>query len=268
MSAIGPAMRARIAEHLSDRDGAILRFLSRHRYATTTHIRRRFFTGHASQGAATRATIRVLDRLLSLRVLARLERRIGGVRHGSAGFIWHLDAAGEHLTRDPGSARRRYPGPSTPFLDHTLQITDTAVALHEAALAGHFTIAKKEVEAEAWRSYLGPSGAATVLKPDLFVTLTTSDYDDHWYLEIDRGTEWAPTLLGKCRAYEHYRRTGRAQKEHGVFPRVLWIVPTDKRAQNLRNAIAADTTLTDRLFVTTTPDHFLTVLTIGADGEQ
>ena len=34
----------------------------------------------------------------------------------------------------------------------------------------------------------------------------------------------------------------------------------EKRAESLRKAIAADTTLTDRLFVTTTPDRFLTTL--------
>ena len=245
---------------LSDRDRDILQFLARHRYATTVHLRRVYFTDHATLTAATRATVRVLDRLLTNRLIGRLERRIGGQHHGSAAYIWHLDVAGERLTRTPGATRRRLGDPSTTFLDHTLEVTDTHVHLLEATRTGPYALTNVQVEAEASRTFAASTGGTRVLRPDLFITLSTSDYDDHWYLEVDRGTESMPTLVAKCHAYEEYRRTGRAQAEHGVFPRVLWIVPTEKRAESLRKVIAADTTLTDRLVVTTTPDRFLTTL--------
>lgn len=77
----------RLRSELSERNWAIVRFLRQHRYATTVQLRRMFFNQHASQSAATRACVRVLGRLFTQRVLTRLERRVGGVRHGSALFF-------------------------------------------------------------------------------------------------------------------------------------------------------------------------------------
>lgn len=245
---IGRTDLQQLAARLSDRDLAIMRFVHQHRYATTSQLRRRFFTAHASQSAATRACVRVLDRLLTQRVLTRLERRIGGVRHGSAAFIWCLDVVGDRLTRNEDGPRRHVHEPSFPFLTHTLAMTETHVQLHEAATAGAFCLNEAQIETEAWRTYVTPSGAKGILKPDLMVTISSDDYDDHWYVEIDLGTESLPVLLRKSAAYEEYRRTGRAQAEHGVFPRVLWVLPTRARVARLRAAIAAEPGLPDRLF--------------------
>jgi hypothetical protein len=256
----GRAELQRLASQLSDRDWAITQFVRQHHYATTTQLRRRFFTTHASQAAATRACVRVLDRLLTLRILARLERRIGGVRHGSAGFVWCLDVIGDRLTRASGDGRQRVHEPSVAFLTHTLAITETHVELHEAAVAGAFQLRVVEVETEAWRPYVTPSGTTTILKPDLMVTVSSDEYDDHWYLEIDMGTESLPVLLRKAAAYEDYRRTGRAQAEHGVVPRVLWVLPDLVRAERLRGAIAADPRLPDRLFSCITPASLIDTL--------
>ncbi len=243
-----------VAADLSERDWAILRFVQHHRLATTVHLRRVFFTTHASQSAATRACVRVLDRLLTKRVLTRLERRVGGVRHGSASFVWCLDVVGDRLTRTDGDARRRLHEPTFAFLAHTLALTETHVQLHEAASAGAFHLTVVQVETEAWRPYVAPSGAKSILKPDLLVTVSSPAYDDHWYLEIDLGTESLPVLLRKCAAYANYRRTGHAQAEHGVFPRVLWVLPTPARVTRLQSAIAAEPKLPDRLFTCITDD--------------
>ena len=250
----------RLSARLSDRDWGILRFLHQHRYATTDQLRRTFFAAHASPSAAIRACVRVLDRLLGKRILTRLERRIGGVRHGSAGFVWCLDAIGDRLTRDEDSARRRVQEPSFAFLTHTLAMTETHVQLQEAARAGTFQLNGVQVETEAWRDYVTSSGATNILKPDLMVTLSSDSYDDHWYLEIDLGTESLPVLLRKCRMYEEYRRTGRAQAEHGVFPRVLWVLPTPERVGRLTAAIAAEPTLPDRLFTSIPSEHLIATL--------
>lgn len=249
-----------LATRLSERDWDILRFLNQHRYATTDQLRRVFFVNHATSGAAIRACVRVLDRLLGLRVLTRLERRVGGVRHGSAGFIWCLDVIGDRLTRAEGGARKRVLEPSFPFLSHTLAITETHVTLLEAARAGNFHVNGVKVETEAWRDYVAPGGVRSMLKPDLMVTVSSDAYVDHWYFEVDLNTEWMPTLLKKCRAYDDYRRTGRAQAEHGVFPRVLWVLTTPERVMKLTAAIAAEPTLPDRLFVAITPDALIATL--------
>nr|WP_278102291.1 replication-relaxation family protein [Microbacterium proteolyticum] len=241
---------------LSERDWALLRFLSRHCYATTKQLRRQFFTGHATPSAATRATVRVLDRLLQQRLVTRLERKIGGHTRGSASYIWHLDAAGERLTRRDGGPRRRFIDPSLPFLEHCLQITETAVVLGELTQNSDLRLTKLEIETEAWRSFLTRHGTATILKPDLYARLSGADYDDHWYIEVDLGTESVvPVLRDKCTAYAAYRATGRAQAEHGVFPRVLWIVPTQRRADRLTATIHAEQNLPDRLFTVITPQQ-------------
>lgn len=247
----------RLGSHLSPRDWGLLRFLRQHRYATTDQLRRVFFVDHASDTAATRACLRVLDRLLKQRILTRLERRIGGSRRGSAGFIWGLDVIGDRLTRAEDSPRRRVQEPSFAFLTHTLAVTETHVALLEAARSGTFLVNGVQVETEAWREYVSPRGIRSILKPDLMTTISSDAYDDHWYVEVDLGTESLPVLLRKCRAYDDYRRTGRAQAEHGVFPRVLWVLTTPERVAKLTAAIAAEPALPDRLFVCITREALI-----------
>lgn len=246
-----------LAAQLSERDWAIVRFLSQHRYATTIQIRRKFFADHASQSAATRACVRVLGRLLTHRLLTRLDRRVGGVRHGSAAFVWGLDVIGDRLISAGGDTKLRVQEPSSAFLAHILAVTEVHVQLHEAATSDAFSLKLVQVETEAWRTYIAPHGSSTILKPDLMVSVSSDEYDDHWYLEVDLGTESLPVVLRKCRAYEEYRRTGRAQTEHGVFPRVLWVVPSPARVTRLIAAIAAEPSLPDRLFTCITPQELI-----------
>lgn len=245
---------------LSPRDLQVLGFLSAHSYATTKQIQRRYFTAHATTNSATRATVRVLDRLLEHRLVGRLDRKIGGHTRGSASYIWHLDAAGERLTRTKGAPRRRYADPAWPFLEHTLQITETAVQLHELTASDDLELTRLDTEPSSWRSFLTPQGGTAILKPDLFATVSSAEFDDHWYIEIDRETETLPVLLTKCRTYATYRRTGRAQAEHGVFPRVLWVLPTQRRAARLRAAIAGEPDLPARLFTTITADQLVATI--------
>lgn len=257
---IGPVELRHRASQLSDRDWAVLRFIRQHRYATTAQLRRMFFTAHANQAAATRACIRVLDRLVTQRILTRLDRRVGGVGHGSAAFIWGLDIVGDRLTKSKEDSRWRAYEPSAAFLAHMLAVTETHVQLQEAATAGAFSLKVVQVETEAWRTYVASHGATSILKPDLMVTISSEAYDDHWYLEVDLGTESLPVLLRKCRAYEEYRRTGRAQAEHGVFPRVLWVLLTRDRVTRLNAAIAAELRFPDRLFTCVTSEEVVSTL--------
>lgn len=249
-----------LADRLSQRDWNILHFINRHRYATTGQLRRLYFATHATQSAATRACTRVLGRLLKLRLLTRLERRIGGDRHGSAAFIWCLDVVGERLQRLADGKRRRFHEPSFLFLQHSLTITDIHVQLVEAERTGCFNLTQVAIETEAWRPYLTPHGVTTLLKPDMMISLANHAYRDYWYLEVDLASESLPVLMRKCHAYEDYRHTGQAQQEHQVFPRVLWVMPTPERITRLKTAIAADRRLPDRLFVFTTPTALIPTL--------
>ena len=83
---------------------------------------------HASQLAGARICRRVLARLTDERLLARLQRRVGGVRAGSASFVYALGPIGRRLLDE----RHRYTEPSQLFLDHTLAVADAHIAIVQA----------------------------------------------------------------------------------------------------------------------------------------
>ena len=83
---------------------------------------------HDNEQAATRARQRVLERLTRERLLIRLDRRIGGVRAGSAGFVLALGPVGQRVLATSGPRRRSYE-PTLRFVDHTLAMTQLVVDL-------------------------------------------------------------------------------------------------------------------------------------------
>src|SRR5262245_62962246 len=86
----------RIAEGLSERDRAILADVARVRVLSGRQVERLHFADLAGQHR-DRTRRRVLERLTALQLLTTLERRIGGVRAGSAGLVFALGAAGQRL---------------------------------------------------------------------------------------------------------------------------------------------------------------------------
>jgi Replication-relaxation len=241
--------------HLTDRDVRILEDLEQFRLLTTRQIQRLHlpanpFGDHATVSAATRGTTRILTRLEGIGAVARLERRIGGLKHGSALTVWHLGSAGErHLRARRGdSVRRRYSEPSRAFMAHTLAIGDIAVALRERAFAGRFELLELAAEPACWRPFTAPGGIPITLKPDLTVVTADARTETHSFVEIDCGTEHLPVLIRKCRLYQQYFATGIEQQARGLFPAVVWLVPTTKRADAIRAAITADGALDTSLF--------------------
>ncbi|QKZ22856.1 replication-relaxation family protein [Streptomyces chartreusis] len=245
---------ASLIESLSERDLSILESLRTHRALTTVLIRRLHFPiggepreagngkVHATEMAAAVATIRVLTRLESHRLITRLHRRIGGVRAGSSGIVWQLGASGERLLRarhgDP--ARRRYSEPSPGFIAHTLAAADLAIRLYELARRSEIELLRLEAEPECWRTFLSPHGARQWLKPDLFAVTATREYEHHLFIEADNATEHAPVIVRKALQYERYANSGIHQQEHGLFPSVVWVVPDQKRQTAIRAALAAE----------------------------
>jgi hypothetical protein len=244
---------------------AIISSVAEHRFLTTKQIARLHFHDHATDLAGIRACVRVLARLKSQRVLARLERAIGGVRAGSASFIWSLDTAGDRLTRrrilgsEAEVARRRVVEPSLMYQAHMLAVAEARVSLEEAARIGHFSIIQIQTEPDNWRTYTGPEGAPEILKPDLFVITADGEYQDHWFIEIDRGTESLPVLIRKSRQYEQYRRSGREQATRGVFPVVVWVLPHSGRRGQLEALLGRTRGLESSLFRVISPDELPTV---------
>jgi hypothetical protein len=240
---------------LTDRDIRILEDLDQFRLLTTRQIQRlhlpvRPLGAHATISAATRGTTRILTRLESLGIVARLERRIGGVKHGSASTIWHLGSAGERFLRHRrgDATRRRYQEPGLMFVTHTLAVADVAVRLREHARAGHFDLLQLQSEPACWRPFTAATGEPVTLKPDLFAVTADTSTETHSFVEVDLGTEHMPAITRKCRVYQRYERTGIEQTEHGLFPAIVWIVPTQKRARDIRDAITKERALDPELF--------------------
>ena len=68
-----------------------------------------------------------------------------------------------------------------------------------------------------------------MLKPDAAVVVRLGEYEDRWFIEMDLGTESAPTLARKCELYRRYWQSGTEQARNDVFPRVLWVVQDPRR---------------------------------------
>lgn len=250
--------------HLTDRDVRILEDLQRYRLLTTRHLQRLHFAAtpfgsHTSVPSATRATTRVLGRLETRGAIVRLQRRIGGVKHGSALAVWQLGPAGERYlrARSGDTTRRRYLEPSRTFLAHTLATADVAVLLRERSNAHHFDLLELEPEPECWRPFTGPGGEPISLKPDLLTVTADPTTETHSFVEVDRATEHLPKIIRKCLVYQRYHDTGIEQQRRGVFPAAIWIVPDATRAIKIRDAIAGDARLDAGLFWTITPDQTL-----------
>jgi hypothetical protein len=252
---------------LSDRERAVLQSLATWRYLSTNQLQRLHFADHATVGAASRICRRVLQRLGELRVIEHLERRIGGIRAGSASFVWRVGPVGDRLLRaaNGAGARARRKEPSWRFLDHCLAVTDCYLALVEAGRRGRLELLTYQAETACWRPYLGPHGALETLKPDLYAVTASGDFEDSWFIEVDRGTESLPTLLGKCRQYARYRQTGREQAARGVFPAVLWVVPDEARARALVRGIRRAHGTDQNVFRVTTAASFATAIVGDAD---
>lgn len=215
---------ARLDRELTGRERAVLSTLARVKVATAVQLQRLHFDRAPS---ADRQCRRLLARMTEQRLVARLGRSVGGVRAGSSGWVYALDAAGQRLVSDRRRPRRPYvPGPL--FLRHALAVSELFVRLVEAERRGEVEIVRFAAEPECWRHFTGPGGAPGVLKPDAYLRLALPGFEDSWFVEVDLGTEAPSTLDRKFDAHRRYWLSGREAK-HGVHPCVLWLMPDERR---------------------------------------
>ena len=259
---VGHVALKRLRQKLSERELAVLASVDTYRYMSAAQIERLQFWEHASADTAARIRRRVLERLTAARLLARTERVIGGMRAGSAGFVYGIGPLGHRLLHDDGS-RGRWDEPSLTFLDHTLAVADVAIEVTEASRRGGLDLLALEAEPKCWRRFTCGLGAREVLKPDLFLSVGVGDYEHRWFIEVDRGTESTKALRDKCQIYVDYRRSGMEQAAHEVIPRELWIVPTERRARQIDELVRHSSGLTSELFTVTVEAGFLGSLVGG-----
>jgi hypothetical protein len=215
-----------LRQSLSERDWLVMQDVARLRLITGAQLERLHF---AYLGAVSRPVVRrrVLGRLVQARVLATLERRIGGVRAGSDGLIYYLDTAGQQLLATDGTARKIDP-PGERYVRHVLAVTEVYVSLTEQAQAGALRLDQFEAEPASWWS----DGRGGRLKPDGYVRVSNSEQFDSWWLEVDLATEHLPTLKRKLRAYIDFYRRGQLGPDR-IMPWVLVTAPNAKRCSDI-----------------------------------
>lgn len=269
-----PSELLRLDRQLSDRDREIVRTVDRLRLVTGGQLARLFLADapalSGSRASRARSGRRALERLVGLAILRRLDRRVGGNRAGSEGFIYEVDSAGQRLCaywRGEGLARTRAPHePAVQFVQHRVAISEVFVRLSEAARNDSFELVSWQSEPSAWRPFLGAMGARQLLKPDAYVVLATGDDELLWFVEVDRGTVSTAALRRQLAAYLAYWRSGHPGE--AVMPRVLWLVPDAARAERL-GQLTVDSTAPTALFVIATEATLLQELVgEGVAGER
>lgn len=258
-----------VEDRLGRRDLAVVDVLKRVRVARRRQLQRLiFFDGSALSNA--RRSQRTLERLSQWRVITRLDRRVGGTRSGSAGFVYALDTLGQRIAEmagPVGGSRPRRPWiPSPPFLRHALTVTELYVQLVEVSRLADFEIEGFDTEPACWRAFTGPAGEVEFLKPDAYVRLGTPEFAEHSFVEVDLATESSPALARKFDRYRRYWVSGAEQRRHRVFPRVLWLVPDPKRLDQVLDVASRQPAEAWRLFRVAEFEEAIHTLVGDADG--
>jgi Replication-relaxation len=226
---------------LVERDLAVVKRVSDLRFVAGSQLTRLCFADTEDADASGRAARRALLRLTRLGQMERLPRQVGGVRSGSAGFVYHLGIGGQRLAVErgwqPERRGRRSLTPGTLFVRHALQVAELHTLLVESDRSRRVELLELAGEPTCWRSSSGVSGHAETLKPDSFVRLGLGPYEDSYFIEVDRGTEGSQTIVRQLASYITYFESGSEQQSRGVFPRVLWLAPDSKRVAAIENSV-------------------------------
>jgi hypothetical protein len=130
----------------------------------------------------------------------------------------------------------------------------------------HTKVVTLQTEPGCWRRFQLGLGGVEVLKPDLYLATVSNEFEDHWFIEIDRGTESTTAVFKKCQTYLAYQRVGHEQQTRGVFPRVLWIVHSRRRQNQLCKLLDSKrATKSSNVFVVANAEQALPLLTEGVE---
>lgn len=264
MKRVSAAALLGLAETIGEREREIVETVARLRLVAGSQLERLCFWHIANAASRGRSSRRVMARLCEQHILCRLERRIGGVRAGSAGTVFVLGPIGKRLIAYwQGEGLRRVravhqPGPL--FARHTLAIAEQYVRLTEAERAGRGELLSFDTEPTCWRAYHGRHGGLVTLKPDAYVRLGLGDFEQRSFLEVDCGSEGRGALARKCGYYLAYYQSGQEQAEAGIFPRVVWLTTTQARVRLLVEICAALPAEYWQLFAVGTTDRLLALV--------
>lgn len=257
---ISGAKARAIGERLTNNDRQVLDVLRTVQLATGGQLRQLVWGEGES---AARSARRQLAKLTSLRVVARLSYRPGGVRTGHDGFVYILDVVGQQVV-SPGRSPRRPRCPSPIFIEHTVAVTNCYLILKQLEAQGQIELVHFDAEPYCWRQYFGRGGTSMTLRPDAFTITGAGDWEDRWFLEVDRGTEYPSRIRAKAQQYISYWQSGREQAQSDVFPKVLFVAPDPLRVHQLVKTLSSLETGHWRLFQVTTAEQFADTIRAGA----
>jgi hypothetical protein len=223
---------------LSERDMEILQTVAQLRFVSGSQVRRLHVSGGTPLGNE-RVTRRLLARLVELRVLERLERRIGSTPGGSDGYVYLLANGGQRLASgtDISRARRRRGAvPGQLFVRHALMVAELHTRLVEAERARSLLCLVRQPEPLCWRRFSGPDGVESILKPDSLLCISNGVRERDFFIDIDRGTEGSRTLERRMQTYQLYRSHG-SDYSHVDFPRVLWLARSERRVRVIADVV-------------------------------
>jgi hypothetical protein len=180
---------------LSPQQDAVKRLIELCGQATASQIRRALYRG-TPRGATVRAQ-RHLKALTERGVIRRLSFKLSGFEKGSGEFVY-----------TPAASKARIPNL------HMLDITEIGVRLVEAGQR------PMEFWPEPWSH---DTWGGVSLKPDAYIKVGKR----HFFLEIDRSSEYASALSAQMNAYlrAYYGMDG------GSFPQVLFVCHSEERAK-------------------------------------
>lgn len=216
----------------SPRDRQVVELVGRFRLMTAEQIRLVAFGGLASKTPLDRS----LARLTAGGYLARLARFVGGLGGGSGCYVYQLGRAGWRLMGKGGGYR-----PLRVVDLHTLTITECYVQLAALERAGRLAVVGFTPEPASHRTVAG-----VPLTPDAYVELgePVRRLKYRYWLEIDRDTENADTLRGKCvRYWKAYKAW-----DEDVFPYVVFVVPDERRRREVERVVAGGPAEAQALF--------------------
>jgi hypothetical protein len=236
----------RLEAELLPRDWAILGMVERLHLVTGAQLVRVHWP--EATDADLRAARRTLQRLTHWRLLARLERRMGGLGRGSTSWTYGLDVAGQRLLARRHARPRRPHLPRPAMWQHVLGVAEVYTRVMEATRGTDRRVLQWQGEPASWRRFTGSLGEALLVKPDAYVELDGPTYIDSLFLEIDMGTQSPAVIRRKLEGYRRYAATGVEQAEHGVFPRVVFLTADAGRQAQLVDLLAAQDPGDWRLF--------------------
>jgi hypothetical protein len=243
MPAGGRAVTARgtgVGSALSPRDVQVVELIGRFRLMGAEQVRDVLFTTQISKTPLDRALLR----LTAAGYVVRLGRMVGGFGGGSGQYVYQLGRAGWRLLGKGGGYR-----PLRVIDHHTLTIAECFVLLKKLERGGELTVISYEPDPASRRTV-----GTISLTPDAYVELgmsaTRRKYS--FWLEIDRDTENAETIRGKCVRYWRAHQSWDGE----VFPYIVFVVPDAARQRELERTIAGGPEEAQELFQVYQLDSF------------